>query len=256
MSAPNPYDATAADLFGGNLAMGARSSVTSVADTNPDEEAQLRRRAQQLGIPPESARANPKIVQQRLAGQSVDWDNMARQAPRTNKFLNSTSHAAIAHDDISVLGSIERAFTGAAGLFFPALVAVAAKPTIERVAGQTGRDIAKFGGPGGYLKALGRDRSPRNTLKELVAGVGQADEGISGAIEKIARVLGADDIADAVGRHRQTAIRGIQDVRPTYETQFGRDVGMGVEAFCLDTRHLSESLAASPAGPLLGCACE
>jgi len=45
---PNPYDQTATDLFNGTLALGAQSSVATVADRNPDEEARIQQEAQRL----------------------------------------------------------------------------------------------------------------------------------------------------------------------------------------------------------------
>lgn len=106
-------DEAANFLFGPALAVQARRSIQSAVTINPDAEANVQRNAQALGVPPDSARSDPDEVARQLAARQ-SWDQMAAQRPRTTRFLSSTSHAAIAHDDVGILGRIEGTLGGVA----------------------------------------------------------------------------------------------------------------------------------------------
>jgi hypothetical protein len=166
----NPYDQAAADLFSGQAAVGVRSSVMSVADRNPDAEAKVQKQASQHGVPYESARNNPQLLTQRSAASAVDYDNLARTAPATTKFLSNPANAAVSHDDVGVIGGIEHWFTNTgkyvgqkfvSGLHSAGAVgaqvlndAVSSLQDIAAKPGQIAEDIASIGKPAAEQKAL------------------------------------------------------------------------------------------------------
>jgi hypothetical protein len=171
MTDPVSADEAVANLFSGQFALGARAGVSSVADRNPDAEAEIQRNARRLGVPYESARANSAEINRRIAAQNVDYDNLARVAPRTTRFLGEASHAAIAHDDIGVLGKIEQHITG----FFGAIA-----KSIDRIAldeEPAGKKVAR------YTKGVGDDITPDNIGRATVQGAGGIIQGLLGASE-------------------------------------------------------------------------
>jgi len=248
MPDPNPYDQTATDLFNGTLALGAQSSVATVANRNPDEEARIQQKAQQLGIPYESARANPDLVKQRLAAQGVDWQNMARTAPRTAKFLSSTSNAAIAHDDVGVLGALEQKFSSLSQYLNPFSGPANIGSAIGNAISDTvSADVKKQGGVGNYFRAVGHDVTPSNIGHSVEAGLNDLGTGIAGAVEGVANAADNVDPTAAAQRavfggtaeealahsadiSRLQSVQDAQRLRPKYQTLTGEGVGSGVEA--------------------------
>jgi hypothetical protein len=256
--ATNPYDDAASDIFGGQLALGARSGVAQVADTNPDQEAQVQRKAKLLGVPPTSAAANPGITDKRLAADGIDYDNLARQAPSTARFLSSTSNAAIAHDDIGVLGRLEQ------GLRFIAnpgrVIADLARPSAERTAGNTVQEVHQFGGPLGYLSALGRDVAPEKLGGHLVKGGLQMISGLIGTAESAGEVAAqnpiynqvATDFAGLSRAARRKVDQLAYKVAPDQpETTVGAGVQSGIESLPISFGALATTLATDGVAPSL-----
>lgn len=114
---PNPYDRAAAQEFGPSVAAAARLNMANVANVNPDQDAQLQQRAQALSVPVDSARAHPNTIAERWNAGKHDWDWLSQTQPRTAAFFTSPQHAAVAQDDVGVLGQIENTITGIPGAF-------------------------------------------------------------------------------------------------------------------------------------------
>lgn len=84
-----------------------RASLYDAVTAKPDYEADLRRTAQAVGMPIDTARALPEYAKQQKALQDIDTSALARMNPVTTSFLSQPENAAIAHDDTANMGSIE-----------------------------------------------------------------------------------------------------------------------------------------------------
>jgi hypothetical protein len=260
---PLPADQAAADIFGGQYALGARASVAQVADRNPDKEALVQQQARALGAPYESARNNPDLIDRRSAANAVDYQNLARTAPRTARFMSSTSNAAIAHDDIGVLGQIEQFLKGnaiTAPVVYGAQVGIKA---MGRVANDISTDIKQQGGAMPYLrKVLKTDLSA-----PLEKGVAQVVSGPLGALESSQelaekvdptaglqrRLFGGtmESGLAALSRRARHAIDQSVDYAGA-DTQLGRDIQMGVESVPLSLAALAATLGTGGTATGLG----
>jgi hypothetical protein len=256
--AANPYDDTAAALFSGQLAVGARASVAQVADRDPDAEAERQRHARLLNIPYDSARAHPQLVDQQLAPRQVDYDHLARTAPRTARFLSSTSNAAIAHDDVSVLGRIEQGLRYA--LNPVSLASDIAARGAQQVGASTAQEVQQKGGTAGYLSAVGRDVSPssigRHTVSgglKLVSGLLGTVEGSQEGAEKVdvtagmQRRLFGDTLESGLAGLSRAARRKVDQaayaIAPTPpETTVGAGVQSGIESLPLTAGALATTI--------------
>jgi len=257
VSSPNPYDQAASDLFSGRLALGARSSVVSVADRNPDTEAQVQRKAAQLGVPYDSARANPALVNQRTAGQAVDYDNLARQAPATSRFLASTSHAAIAHDDIGVLGQLEMGLRASSDPLVSGLgVAIGG---VRRTIADVRHDLRTQGGVKPYLGSLLRT----DLSGPLKKGVTDVAIGALGTAESAGELIGnyGANVGDPLTLFAGAGMAGLSkqarrsiDKSVTYQpadTLLGQDIQSGVESIPLSFGALATTIATDGVAPSL-----
>lgn len=256
--ATNPYDDTAAALFGGQLAIGARSSIAQVSDRNPDAEAQVQGHARQLGVPYESARAHPQLIQKQIAPQAVDYDHLARTAPRTARFLSSTSNAAIAHDDVGVLGQIEHGLRYALNpiSLFSDIGARVAKQTAD----QTAQDVRQKGGRMPFLQHL----LHTDIGAPLKAGLGNLATGALGALEGSQEAAEKVDVTAGMQRRLfggtlesgfaglSRAARRKVDQRVYYQpadTQLGRDIQSGLESIPLSLGALATTIATDGVAP-------
>lgn len=77
------------------------------AAPSPDLEAELRKAADATGVPLDSARSDPTYVKQQAQVQGLGLDAMPQTNPVTAQWLADENNAAIAHDDVPNLLSIE-----------------------------------------------------------------------------------------------------------------------------------------------------
>lgn len=87
-----------------------RTALSYVADTNPDEQANIQRLAELTGLPPEMVSRNRPEIERKAKLDAVDYDALLSRAPVTNKFLTDPNNAGVAHDDIDALSNVEGAF--------------------------------------------------------------------------------------------------------------------------------------------------
>ncbi len=87
-----------------------RTALRYVADTNPDEQANIQRLAELTGLAPEMVARNRQEVERKAKLDAVDYDALLDRAPVTNKFLTDPNNAEVAHDDIDGLSNVEGAF--------------------------------------------------------------------------------------------------------------------------------------------------
>lgn len=217
--AENPYDRVAADIFSGRYALGMRASISEVGDRNPDKEAEHQKRARSLGVPYESARAHPDAIDRQIRLKKVDWDNMARQAPRTAKFLSSTSNAAIAHDDIDILGKLEQGIKS----FFGGIA-----KNLDRVLLDDEPTLRKFARAKQAYRS--GDFSRRNLAQHSKAAVAQTAASVAGLAEAAMRTAGVDSMAKDAQRARTYWKQTAERIRPEYETRIGRDVMAAIDS--------------------------
>lgn len=104
---PNKYDAA---LQRRRDLPNPRTALSYVADTNPDEQANIQRLAELTGLPPEMVSRNRPEIERKAKLDAVDYDALLSRAPVTNKFLTDPNNAGVAHDDIDALSNVEGAF--------------------------------------------------------------------------------------------------------------------------------------------------
>lgn len=104
---PNKYDAA---LQRRRDLPNPRTALSYVANTNPDEQANIQRLAELTGLPPEMVSRNRPEIERKAKLDAVDYDALLSRAPVTNKFLTDPNNAGVAHDDIDALSNVEGAF--------------------------------------------------------------------------------------------------------------------------------------------------
>lgn len=87
-----------------------RNTLSHVADTNPDEQANIQRLAELTGLAPEMVSRNRPEIERKAKLDAVDYDALLSRAPVTNQFLTDPNNAGVAHDDIDGLSNVEGAF--------------------------------------------------------------------------------------------------------------------------------------------------
>lgn len=87
-----------------------RIALSYVADTNPDEQANIQRLAELTGLAPEMVSRNRPEIERKAKLDAVDYDALLDRAPVTNQFLTDPNNASVAHDDIDGLSNVEGAF--------------------------------------------------------------------------------------------------------------------------------------------------
>ncbi len=83
---------------------GMRASMANALDSNPDEQAELRRIQDRTGVPVASIAANKDLVKKRDALDSFDFDTYAQMFPKTAGLLSDQEFAKLSHDDIENMG--------------------------------------------------------------------------------------------------------------------------------------------------------
>ena len=86
-----------------------KASMGVALPGNPDQEAQLRRYAQQVGVPMESARALPDQVKVQAQLSAFDAHGLASQFPATGQWLTNPDNARVAVDDVHQITQVEQA---------------------------------------------------------------------------------------------------------------------------------------------------
>jgi GNAT superfamily N-acetyltransferase len=84
-----------------------RQAITKATETSPDRAAEASRIGQQLGIPPALVLRNFDGYKKRAALSSTPFSEMASETPALAKWAEDPANAAIAHDDLEQLGSLE-----------------------------------------------------------------------------------------------------------------------------------------------------
>jgi hypothetical protein len=103
MTVANPY----VDLIRNDQTQDLRQSLLTAVDKNPDQEAGLQGLARQYGLPVDAVREDVDSVQRRAKLDAVDYPGLLRYRPVTADLLAEPQRAAIAHDDIDNLSTLE-----------------------------------------------------------------------------------------------------------------------------------------------------
>ena len=88
--------------------LGDSLSAAGRATTAPDDEAELRAASRKLGIPLDSARANPVETKRAVEQDSFDASDYASRFPSSAKYLADQQNALIAKDDVQPLSEVEK----------------------------------------------------------------------------------------------------------------------------------------------------
>lgn len=103
-----------------------RKSLAGAVDTNADQESELQKLGKVYGIPPAAVRADPERFKRRAQIDSLDYDDIVKSTPTTAAYLSDPQNAKVAHDDLDVLGHIEKTFRNLGGLGAGAVTSVGA----------------------------------------------------------------------------------------------------------------------------------
>lgn len=86
-----------------------RNAVGVALPGNPDQEAQIRRDAQAVGVPVETARAQPALVRQQAQLSSLDVQRLQQRFPATAAWISVPDNARLAVDDVHPITQVEQA---------------------------------------------------------------------------------------------------------------------------------------------------
>jgi hypothetical protein len=196
----------------------ARYSMLNAVGTNTTFEAELRDVAKRTGVPVDTVRAYPEDMKKQATLGAYDFDKMAAEFPNTTRFLTDQDKAAVGHQSIETLKSLEglakRMMDGFAPevdktLGAPGVLTTAMfKDRIQKLMAQNpaldvdaARKLASNGvtldniNPG-----IQESKRPETSLTNLVGGLGvgvresmyKANQGLS---RMSADILGFDDVA-------------------------------------------------------------
>ncbi len=87
-----------------------KSVMSEAIKVNPDQYAKTSRLAKESGMPTAAVETDPVEVESKLKLDKIDFGQMSQRNPNTAGYLVDFNNAAIAHDDIDVLTSIENVF--------------------------------------------------------------------------------------------------------------------------------------------------
>jgi len=108
-----PADAQSLDDFLAGAAPGApspatlRNNMQFSVNTQPDREAQIQALAKRVGVPTDTARAQPDAIKTQAALQQFPADAIASKYPETAKVLASLDNTRMLHDDVPNMAAIE-----------------------------------------------------------------------------------------------------------------------------------------------------
>jgi hypothetical protein len=103
MTTANPY----LELIRNNQIQALRQSLLTAVAKNPDQEAGLQGLARQYALPVDAVREDADDVQRRAKLDAVDYPGLLKYSPLTANLLADPEKAAIAHDDIDNLSTLE-----------------------------------------------------------------------------------------------------------------------------------------------------
>lgn len=232
MAEENPY----LQLVQKDTEQGVRSSMLTAIDKQPDAEAKLQDLARRYNMPVEAVRLNQPEVQRRAAFEAVDYETLARDMPSTSAWLSNPENAAIAHDNVDNMGSIERTIRGLGPASMSGLLGASA--------GVVGVVQAPFDLLAPIMDPLSGTILPENPLRRVAAGISEyrksiedsskawmpqghsmVERGIFSGVGSLSRNLAALPLALAPGG-QGAALTGM--VAPVAGQEFGqaRDAGM------------------------------
>lgn len=85
----------------------AKFTMSEALKVNPDAQARINKLSTESGIPPFAVKSDPEDTERRLKLDKIDFNSMSKRRPNTVEYLVDFNNAAIAHDDIDVLGKLE-----------------------------------------------------------------------------------------------------------------------------------------------------
>jgi len=99
-----------------------RANMDEALKINPDQHAQTTKLSEQSGVPEFAVESDPAQVEHGLKLDNIDFSQMSKRNPNTEKYLTDFNNSVIAQDDIDVLQSIEDTLLTVAdvGRAFPA----------------------------------------------------------------------------------------------------------------------------------------
>lgn len=83
-----------------------RSSLAGAVQTNPDQYAQATQLSRQTGVPAEVVHRNLPEVSH--VAKVNEYDQMLQDSPKLQEMMRNPDFAKVAHDDLGVMGSIEK----------------------------------------------------------------------------------------------------------------------------------------------------
>jgi len=95
------------DIINNDAVTNTKMGMQSAVDKQPDAEARLQSLAKQYNIPVDTVRLDPKAIEHKSQLDAVDYDALVKSSPNTSNLLSDPNKAAIAHDDVDNLSSIE-----------------------------------------------------------------------------------------------------------------------------------------------------
>lgn len=112
MADQNEYDAVASDFLGARkqqTEQNVKLNISNALSVNPDQAASIQKDANKLGVPVESAMANPDSIRKQSYFDSIDFSGIVDKLPATSQFFSNQNNANIAHDEVKGLTEIEKA---------------------------------------------------------------------------------------------------------------------------------------------------
>lgn len=156
-----------------------KQALYSAARTNPDQQQKVVQLSRKTGLPPEVVERNTEEAE-RTAALQFDYGKLIDDNPKLAEFLANPENAKIARDDVDALSRLE-ALVKVAPTPFNIGATVARAPASQAFAGEAVRT------PGAALSGLGR-----------LYGAGARSLG--GAVDTGLRAVGADPVADVLGK--------------------------------------------------------
>lgn len=98
-SSSNKYDAIADDMAS-DQTQSLKQSIYVGSQQPPDKQAKIQNLARQANLPPSVVDGNEEQVRQKVTQNSVDYDKMVQDNPKSTSFLQDPNNAGVAHDDI------------------------------------------------------------------------------------------------------------------------------------------------------------
>lgn len=95
-----------------NTAAQIRNNVVSAVGSNPDQESKFKHLAAFVGVPVDSARADPDAIEQQATVMQMDAGKLAQDHPHTAQFMLDPQNVKIMRDDVPATAAVEQAVAG------------------------------------------------------------------------------------------------------------------------------------------------